>query len=148
MTRLYVWIGIMVIVFAAGVGMGYVAFQQSTHVNPMMMNQQQMQYLMNDPQQMAMWQQTMMDNPEALEQWMKSPQHVRQMTDLMKDNHDFTQEMMMEMIDDPNLRLQMLGHMSENHEAMKQMQEMTSGNIMNNQMMGNTTMMDDMMEHP
>lgn len=119
----------MAVVFAAGIGMGYVAFQQSTHVSPMMMNQQQMQYMMNDP--------------EAMEQWMESPQHIGQMTDLMKNNHDFMQEMMMEMINDPNLKLQMLGHMSENHEAMEQMREMVSGN-----MLGNMTMMNDDIMHP
>jgi len=65
------------------------------------------------------------DNPEAMKQWMDSPQHVKQMT---------------EMIDDPNIRLHMLGHMSENHEVMEQMREMMGGNMMGSQMMGNTTM--------
>lgn len=148
MTNLYVWLGIVAVVFAAGVGMGYVVFQQSTHVSPMMTNQQQMQYMMNDPQQMAMWQQTVMNNPEVMERWMESPQHVKQMTDLMKGNHDFVQEMMTEMINDPNIRLQMLGHMSENQEAMEQMQEMISGTMISDQMMGNMTMMDDDMMHP
>ncbi len=33
------------------------------------------------------------------------------------------------MLDDPQLRLQMLGHMSENQEAMKQMQQMIQENM-------------------
>ncbi|MCV0400122.1 MAG: DUF4175 domain-containing protein [Nitrosarchaeum sp.] len=143
MTSQYVWIAIIFGVFAAGLGMGYVTFQQSTHFNYMMINQQQMRDMMGNPQQMAMWQQVMMDDPEAMEKWMESPQHVRQMADLMRGNHDFMQEMMMEMINDPNLRLQMLGHMSENQEAMEQMQQMAQGGMTQNQMMGNMTIMDD-----
>ena len=140
MVSLYVWLAIVAVVFVAGLGIGYVAFQQDTTVNPMMMNQQQMQHMVNDPQQMAMWQQTMMDNPDAMEQWMNNPQHVRQMTEMMSDNHDFMMKMMTEMIDDPNIRVQMLGHMSENHETMEQMREMMDGNMMGGQMMGNMTM--------
>ena len=134
MVSLYVWLVIVAVVFVSGLGVGYVAFQQNTTVSPMM-NQQQMQHMINDPQQMAMWQQTMMDNPEVMEQWMNSPQHVRQMTELMSDNHDLMMKMMTEMVEDPNMRLQMLGHMSENHEAMEQIREMMGG-----QTMGNMTM--------
>lgn len=127
MTSSYIWFGIVAGVFAAGLGMGYVIFQQSTHFNDMMLNPQQMQHMMNDPRTMSQWQQMMMDNPEAMNQWMQEPQHVRQMTQLMKQNHDFMQEMMMEMINDPNIRLQMLGHMTEDQEAMEQMRMMVNG---------------------
>ncbi len=149
MSNQYVWFAIIAGVFAAGLGMGYVSFQQSTHLNYMMLNPQQMQSMMNDPQQMAQWQQTMMNNPEAMNQWMQEPQHVRQITELMKNNHDFMQQMMMEMINDPSIRLQILGHMSENQEAMQQMRQMIQGG-MTNQMIGNMTDMMDasMMDHP
>ena len=46
----------------------------------------------------------------------------------------------MAMLNDPDLRLQMIGHMTENQEAMQQMQMMLndtgsmSGNMMGNQM--------------
>jgi len=42
----------------------------------------------------------------------------------MSENHGFMMEMMMVMIKDPNLRLQMIGHMTENQEAMQQMMQM------------------------
>ena len=83
MTNSYVWFGVIAGVFAAGLGMGYVAFQQSTHLNYMTLNPQQMQQMMNDPQQMAQWQQTVMNNPEAMNQWMQNPQHVKDMISLM-----------------------------------------------------------------
>lgn len=90
-----------------------------------------------------------MDNPDAMYQWMNNPQHVKQMTDLMRNNHYLMQQMMMEMINDPAIRLQMLGHMSENQEAMQEMSQMVDGQMNQNQMMGNMTIMDeDMMDHP
>ena len=55
-------------------------------------------------------------------------------------SQDFMMKIMKEMVDDPNIRLQMLGHMSENHEVMEQMREMMGGNMMGSQMMGNMTM--------
>ena len=45
-------IGVAVGVFFAGLGIGYVALQSSAPTSPMMMNSQQMQQMMNDPQQM------------------------------------------------------------------------------------------------
>ena len=65
----------------------------------------------------------------------QNPQHVQQMTKTMKENHEFMQEMMSAIINDPNLRLQMLGHMSENQEAMQQMMQMTQGNMTGQGMM-------------
>jgi hypothetical protein len=44
------------------------------------------------------------------------------------------------MINDPNIRLQMLGHMTENPEMMQQMREMITGNM--------TGMMNEMMNQP
>ena len=146
MTSQYVWIAIIFGVFAAGLGMGYVVVQQSSHLNYMILNPQQMQQMMSDPTQMNQWQQTLMNNPGAMNQWMQNPQHVMQMTDLMRNNHDFTQQMMMEMINDHNIRLQMLGHLSENQEAMQQMKQLVEGGMIQNEMMGNMTgVMDNMM---
>jgi hypothetical protein len=62
-----------------------------------------------------------------MSKWMQDPQHVTQMTELMRNNHDFMQEMMKQMINDPDLRLQMIGHMSENQEVMNQMLMMFNG---------------------
>jgi len=55
----------------------------------------------------------------------------------MKENHDFMMEMMSVMMNDPALRLQMLGHMTENPESMEQMKKMMgSGGMMGSEMMG------------
>ncbi|MEK6865954.1 MAG: hypothetical protein AABX46_00765, partial [Thermoproteota archaeon] len=62
-------------------------------------------------------------------QWMNNPQHVEHMTEMMNQNHDFMQQMMSEMINDPNTRLQMLGHMTENPEIIQQMREMVNSNM-------------------
>jgi len=142
MASQYVWIGIVIGVFFAGLGISYAALQSTTS---MQMTPQQMQQMMNNPDQMAQWHQTIMNNPEAMNQWMKNPQHVKQMTELMKNNHNFMQEMMMQMINDPNIRLQMMGHMSENQESMNQM--MGSNMTQNGMMMGNMAgmMQDNMM---
>lgn len=58
----------------------------------------------------------------------KNPQFLKKMIEYMKKNHDFTQQVMTSMLKDPTLRLQIIGHMSENKDAMKQMTEMISQN--------------------
>lgn len=117
--------------------------------DPQAMNQWHQQ-MINDPQAMNQWMNNMMHDSKAMEQfhkmmienpdhmrqmmsnpamqrWMSSPEHAQQMTELMKGNHDFMQGIMMEMINDSDMRLQMLGHMSENPEAMTQMRMMVNG---------------------
>ena len=59
MVNQYVWIGIVVGIFFIGIGIGY-SIQSNTSTVPMMMTPQQM---MNNPQMMTQWQQTMMNNP-------------------------------------------------------------------------------------
>lgn len=84
-----VWIGITIGVFFAGLLIGYATFQTST-TTVSMMNSQQMQQMMNDPQFMNQWQQHMMQNPQQMQQWMSSPEHLKQMETMMQENHDFT----------------------------------------------------------
>ncbi|HWP78410.1 MAG TPA: fibronectin type III domain-containing protein [Candidatus Nitrosotenuis sp.] len=161
MVSKYAVIGIAVGVFFAGLGIGYAVFQ-STQISPMM-NQQQMmnqfrgnpqlmrdmfsdpqfmQEMMRDQQFNQMMMSYMMQNPEQVDMWMiQNPQHVQQMSKAMKENHEFMQEMMFEIINDPDLRLQMLGHMTENQETMQQMQQMMQGN-MAGKGMGHGMMMD------
>jgi hypothetical protein len=62
-------IGVAVGVFFAGLGIGYAALQSTTPTSPMMMNSQQMQQMMNEPQAMNQWHQQMMQNPDAMNQW-------------------------------------------------------------------------------
>jgi len=47
------------------------------------------------------------------------------------------------MINDPNIRLQMLGHISENQEAIQQMQQMVKGGMTHSQIMGNMTIINE-----
>jgi len=90
----------------------------------------------------------MANNPEQMNQWMvRDPKHVEEMSTAMKENHDFMMKMMSIMINDPALRLQMLGHMTENQEAMEMMKKMMdSGGIMDSGMMGEGMMSGSMME--
>lgn len=68
---------------------------------------------------------------------MQNPLFAQQTLEHMKQNHQFTQDMMAGVVNDPDLRLQMLGHMSENQEAMKIMQQMMQGNMTGPGMMMN-----------
>ena len=129
-----VWIGITIGVFLAGLLIGYAALQSSA-TTMSMMNSQQMQQMMNDPQFMSQWQQQMIQNPQQMQQWMSSPEHVKQMETMMQENHDFMTQMMQVMIDNQELRLQMMGHMTENPEMMEQMQNIMEQGHMDSRMM-------------
>lgn len=54
---------------------------------------------------------------------MNEPQFREQMIQNMRQNHNFTQGMIMGMMDDPQIRVQMIGHMLENQEVMQQIQQ-------------------------
>lgn len=54
----------------------------------------------------------------------KNQQFVKTMIAYMKKDHSFTQDVITAMLKDPTLRLQVIGHMTENKDAMKQMTEM------------------------
>lgn len=71
MVKQSVWIGIVIGVFFAGIGIGYGVFQ-STQTNFMPMTTQQMQQMMNNPQFMSQWHQTMLNNPQAMNNWMNT----------------------------------------------------------------------------
>ena len=85
-------IGIAVGVFFAGLGIGYAAFQSYNQPNFAMMTPQQMQQMMNNPQEMNQW---MMQNPQMMNQWMgnmmNDPQLQQQMYSQMMQNNQFMQ---------------------------------------------------------
>ena len=166
-----IWIGITVGVFFVGLGIGYTVLQ-STTVSPMMMTSQAMQQMMQDPDfrnewanlmiqdtqhmnQMMQdpdfrneWMNLMIQDTEHMNQWMQEdPQHTSLMIEKMKVNHDFMMGIAMPMIQDPGLRLQVIGHMTESPEAMAQMQQMMGGGMMEQGMMS-SEMMKEMMEDP
>ena len=135
-------IGIAVGMFLVGLVFGYVAFVGSTHSGNMMMNDRQ--FMIQDPQ----FRQEMMDSitqdPETMRTWMQNTQHAEDMGIMMRDNHDFAMQMMYTIIEDPAIRLQMLGHMTENPETMQQMKNMMGSDMMMNNMTGD--MMDSGMQ--
>ena len=51
-------------------------------------------------------------------------QSVQDIIQTMKSDHDFMMSMMMNMINDPELRLHMIGHMTENNETMQMMSQL------------------------
>jgi len=57
-------------------------------------------------------------DPIMMRSWMGNTQHVEEIATIMRENHDFSMQMMYTMIEDPALRLQMIGHMTESPEAM------------------------------
>ncbi len=155
MTSQYVWIGIAVGVFFAGLGIGYAVFSANQPANFMHMSPQQMQQMMNNPQMMTQWHQTMMNNPQAMNTWMNTmmsdPQAMQQMHDMMVSNPQHMQSMMGPMMNtmmgDPAMQQQMMNMMMGNQGmmgAMMQNQPMMNM-MMGNNMMGGNMMMGNMM---
>ena len=124
-------------------------------MNSLMNNPQAMQQMMQDPDFRNEWanlmiQETehmnqmmqdtdfrnevmefMIQDTDHMNQWMlEDPQHISVMIEEMKKNHDFMMGMALPMIQDPGLRLQVIGHMTESPEAMAQMQQMMGGGTM------------------
>jgi hypothetical protein len=118
-------IALIVGIFFAGLGMGYVAFY-STQPNFMHMTPQQMQQMMNNPQMMTQWHQTMMSNPQAMNQWMN----------MMTQNPNMMNQWMGSMMNNPTMMNNMMGTMMQNQQF---------GNWMMGNMMNNPTMMNNMM---
>jgi len=158
-----IWIGIVIGVFFVGIGVSYSIFANTYDPNTMKFQNQELfdQMVSQNPKMMANWMETMMEdtqfhdqamdymakNPEQMNQWMvKDPKHVEEMSTAMKENHDFMMEMMSVMMNDPALRLQMLGHMTENLEAMDMMKKMMGQSMMSSEMMSGSMMESGMME--
>ncbi len=143
-----IWIGIAVGVFFAGLGVGIAAIQ-STTTTPLMMTNQQMQQMMNDPQLMNQWHQQMMQDPQLMNQWMNTmmndPQLMNQMHSMMMNDpqhmNQMMQPMMNTMMNDPHLQQQMLDMMMNNQQMMDMMmnQDMMGGQMMHSEMMGHMT---------
>jgi len=136
MVRQAVWIGITIAVFFIGIGVSSAIFSATYNPSTMKFANQELfdQMMSQNPKMIALWMETMMQdtqfhdqamdymakNPEQMNQWMvQDPKHVKEMSTAMKENHDFMMAMMSVMMNDPALRLQMLGHMTENPESME-----------------------------
>ena len=123
MTNSFVLLGIIVGVFIAGMGISYAVFL-TVDDTATLQNQQILQKVMDDPQLHQQIMELTTNDPEIMNDWLKNTKHVKQMAKTMKEDHEFMQEMMVEIIDNPSLRLQMLGHMTENQEAVEQMKKL------------------------
>ena len=158
MVQQYVWIGIAIGVFIAGLGVGFALFSNSEQTetpfsnkmmfnNMMGQNNQAMSWMMEDPHLRQQMFQQMIENPEQMREWMANdPSHVEQMLEIMKENHMFMSQMMSTMMNDPDLRFQMMGHMAENPDALQEMMDMwSSGNMMGSSMM-NSGMMNQQLQ--
>ncbi len=152
-----VWIAITIVLFVSGIGVGFGIFSSSqVMLSPMMggsmnsftNNPQALEQMMQDPDfrnEMIVF---MIQDTDHMNQWMlEDPQHNTMMIEEMKQNHDFMMGIAMPMIQDPGLRLQLLGHMTESPEAVAQMQQMMGGEMTGQTMMSSESMK-EMMEDP
>ena len=152
-----VWIAITIVLFVSGIGVGFGIFSSSqVMLSPMMggsmnsftNNPQALEQMMQDPDFRNEFMEFMIQDTEHMNQWMlEDPQHNTMMIEEMKQNHDFMMGIAMPMIQDPGLRLQLLGHMTESPEAMAQMQQMMGGEMTGQTMMSSESMK-EMMEDP
>jgi len=110
-----VWIAITIVLFVAGIGVGFGIFSSSqVMVSPMMggsmnsftNNPQAMQQMMQDPAFRNEMMEFMIQDTEHMNQWMlEDPQHNTMMIEEMKQNHDFMVGIAIPMIHDPGLIL-------------------------------------------
>jgi len=145
MVSQYVWIGITVGVFVAGIGIGFAALQNSSP-SPMGMSPQQMPELMSDPEFRQQMRDSMGQNRQFMQEMMQDSGNMQQMHSMMMENRQHMQgmmgPMMNTMMDDPEMRQQMMTHMMNNQGMMTHM--MNNQGMMNmmgeNMMMGNNMM--------
>lgn len=116
--------------------------------NLMIQETEHMNQMMQDPDFRNEVMEFMIQDTDHMNQWMlEDPQHISVMIEEMKKNHDFMMGIAMPMIQDPGLRLQVIGHMTESPEAMAQMQQMMGGGMVEQGMMSSETMK-EMLEDP
>ena len=163
MVSQYVWVGIVVGVFVAGIGIGFSTLQSMTPgpgpMNFGNMSPQQMQHAMQDPDFRQNMMNQFRNNPQSMQNWMgpmmNDPELQSQMRGNMIQNFQFMQGMMGPMSMDPELREQMMQTMMNDPQMMKQMQQMMSsgnmmmgGGMMMNQEMMNRMMSSDTISNP
>ena len=144
MVSQYVWIGIAVGVFVAGIGLGFTALQNSSP-GPIGMSPQQMPELMSDPEFRKQMRYNMGQNRQFMQEMMQDSEYMQQMHSMMMENRQHMQgmmgPMMNTMMDDPEMRQQMMSTMSQ-HQAMMQsmMQNPDMMNMINQNLMGSGMM--------
>ena len=107
---------IIVGVFFAGIGIGYVILPSSTPTAPMM-TPQQMQQMMNNPDQMFQWHNAMMNDPQVMDSWMDTilskPKLRQQMIDKMSQEttEEFQESEESTLLEKQDLRVMLLKQM-------------------------------------
>lgn len=120
MTNQYVWIGIAIGLFVAGIGIGYVIFINTYNPFAMMMQPQYVNQMMGrNPQFAGQYMGYMMSNPQYMSQW-------------MSQNPQYNQQWMYYMMSNPQLRSQMYSYMFQNQSFMYGM--MSNPNFQNTYM--------------
>ena len=141
-----IWIAIAVGVFFVGIGVSYAHFASTYDPMSMKFQNQELfdQMMSNNPRMSQHWMDSgMMMNQQQMQQMMNDPQTMQQMHDMMMSNPQHMNQMMgpmmNTMMNDPEMQQQMMNHMM-NHQGM--MDYMVANQDMMNMMMGNNMMMD------
>ena len=141
-----IWIAVVIGVFFVGIGVTYVHFANTYDPMSMKFQNQELfdQMMSNNPRMSQHWMDSgMMMNQQQMQQMMNDPQTMQQMHDMMMSNPQHMNQMMgpmmNTMMNDPELQQQMMNHMM-NHQGM--MDYMMTNQDMINMMMGNNMMMD------
>lgn len=140
MTNQAIWIGIVIGVFFAGLGIGYAAFSMTPSTLMMGGSQrhQMMNQMISDPQTMTDFMNQMMANPEAMqimhETMIKDPNHMQKMHQILAENPQYMQQMMNDpehmslmhqmMMNNPQHMQQMMGQMMMDPATTQQMHQM------------------------
>jgi hypothetical protein len=141
-----IWIAIAVGVFFVGIGVSYAHFASTYDPMSMKFQNQELfdQMMSNNPRMSQHWMDSgMMMNQQQMQQMINDPQTMQQMHDMMMSNPQHMNQMMgpmmNTMMNDPEMQQQMMNHMM-NHQGM--MDYMVANQDMMNMMMGNNMMMD------
>jgi hypothetical protein len=141
-----IWIAIAVGVFFVGIGVSYAHFASTYDPMSMKFQNQELfdQMMSNNPRMSQHWMDSgMMMNQQQMQQMMNDPQTMQQIHDMMMSNPQHMNQMMgpmmNTMMNDPEMQQQMMNHMM-NHQGM--MDYMVANQDMMNMMMGNNMMMD------
>lgn len=138
MTSKYIWAGIAMGTFFAGLGIGY-AIYLNTYSPTMMFQNPQMwdQLMVRSPEGMRQWMNTMLtdpqmssymmgqmyQNPRFMQQMMSNPQHMQLMNEYMGQNATFMHGAMSSMMNNPSVSQQMMGEMMQNQQFMQSMMQ-------------------------
>ncbi|MHB8603097.1 MAG: cupredoxin domain-containing protein [Nitrosotalea sp.] len=124
MTSKYLWVGIAVGIFFAGIGMGYAIFINTYNPYPMMMgNPVMFNQMMSNPGFNQQWMSGMMSNPQMMNQWMgnimQNPKFMNQWMSGMMSNQQFGQQYMgpWTMMQNPQYRGMMSSLNTQNFNA-------------------------------